>query len=55
MSVIRTKRAGWPPNSSVQLHERSGFRHIGTYEEVGRKSDRYGDVTWYEKRLGPQT
>ncbi|MEU1439228.1 N-acetyltransferase family protein [Streptomyces sp. NPDC005786] len=44
-----------PNASSVRLHERFGFRHIGTYEEVGRKFDRYWDVAWYEKRLGPQT
>ncbi|WP_285565013.1 GNAT family N-acetyltransferase [Streptomyces sp. RTGN2] len=41
-----------PNASSVRLHERFGFRHIGTYEEVGRKFDRYWDVSWYEKRLG---
>lgn len=44
-----------PNASSVRLHERFGFRHIGTYEEVGRKFDRYWDVAWYEKRLGPRT
>ncbi|MDI3403441.1 GNAT family N-acetyltransferase [Streptomyces cavernicola] len=42
------------PNApSVLLHERFGFRHVGTYAEVGRKFDRYWDVAWYEKRLGP--
>ncbi|MDQ8706803.1 N-acetyltransferase family protein [Streptomyces sp. LHD-70] len=42
------------PNApSVHLHERFGFRHVGTYAEVGRKFDRYWDVAWYEKRLGP--
>ncbi|MFD8688649.1 GNAT family N-acetyltransferase [Streptomyces sp. NPDC059651] len=44
-----------PNEPSVRLHERFGFRHIGTYSEVGRKFDRYWDVSWYEKRLGPQT
>ncbi|MFJ2092086.1 GNAT family N-acetyltransferase [Streptomyces sp. NPDC087901] len=44
-----------PNESSVRLHERFGFRHIGTYSEVGRKFDRYWDVAWYEKHLGPQT
>ncbi|MDI3421772.1 GNAT family N-acetyltransferase [Streptomyces luteolus] len=42
------------PNApSVHLHERFGFRHVGTYAEVGRKFDQYWDVAWYEKRLGP--
>ncbi|MER5276271.1 N-acetyltransferase family protein [Streptomyces sp. NPDC002809] len=43
-----------PNESSARLHERFGFRHIGTYSEVGRKFDRYWDVAWYEKHLGPQ-
>ncbi|MEW2164008.1 N-acetyltransferase family protein [Streptomyces sp. NPDC007084] len=41
-----------PPNeASVRLHERFGFRHVGTYREVGRKFGRYWDVAWYEKDL----
>ncbi|MET7643913.1 N-acetyltransferase family protein [Streptomyces sp. NPDC005426] len=44
-----------PNESSVRLHKRFGFHHIGTYTEVGRKFDRYWDVSWYEKQLGPQT
>lgn len=43
-----------PNDSSVRLHERFGFRPLGTYTEVGRKFDRYWDVAWYEKQLGPQ-
>ncbi|MCF4138813.1 N-acetyltransferase family protein [Streptomyces sp. Tue 6430] len=40
-----------PNEASVRLHERFGFRHVGTYREVGRKFGRYWDVAWYEKRL----
>ncbi|NEC86362.1 GNAT family N-acetyltransferase [Streptomyces sp. SID12501] len=41
-----------PPNeASVRLHERFGFRYVGTYREVGRKFGRYWDVAWYEKEL----
>jgi phosphinothricin acetyltransferase len=40
-----------PNEASARLHERFGFRHVGTYREVGRKFDRYWDVTWYEKDL----
>ncbi|MFD3437563.1 GNAT family N-acetyltransferase [Streptomyces sp. NPDC058685] len=43
-----------PNEASVRLHDRFGFRHLGTYAEVGRKFDRYWDVAWYEKKLGPQ-
>ncbi|WP_329526633.1 GNAT family N-acetyltransferase [Streptomyces sp. NBC_01462] len=42
-----------PNEASVRLHERFGFRHVGTYREVGRKFGRYWDVAWYEKELGP--
>ncbi|QHY96130.1 Phosphinothricin N-acetyltransferase [Streptomyces sp. S4.7] len=38
-------------SASERLHERFGFRRIGTYGEVGRKFGRYWDVAWYEKRL----
>ena len=41
-----------PNPASVRLHTRFGFRHIGTYGEVGRKFGRYWDVAWYEKPLG---
>lgn len=42
---------GGTSTASERLHERFGFRHIGTYDEVGRKFGRYWDVAWYEKRL----
>lgn len=40
-----------PNEPSVRLHGTFGFRHIGTYTEVGRKFGRYWDVAWYEKDL----
>lgn len=40
-----------PNESSERLHARFGFRHVGTYHEVGRKFGRYWDVAWYEKEL----
>ncbi|MFE9398706.1 GNAT family N-acetyltransferase [Streptomyces flavidovirens] len=41
-----------PNEASARLHTRFGFRHVGTYREVGRKFGRYWDVAWYEKGLG---
>ncbi|MEV5733623.1 N-acetyltransferase family protein [Streptomyces sp. NPDC052292] len=41
-----------PNEASRRLHARFGFRHVGTYREVGRKFGRYWDVAWYEKGLG---
>ncbi len=40
-----------PNEASTRLHERFGFRHVGTLREVGRKFGRYWDVAWYEKEL----
>ncbi|WP_405992723.1 GNAT family N-acetyltransferase [Streptomyces sp. NBC_00986] len=40
-----------PNEASTRLHERFGFRYVGTYREVGRKFGRYWDVAWHEKDL----
>ncbi|MCK7624897.1 N-acetyltransferase family protein [Streptomyces sp. RS10V-4] len=40
-----------PNEASVRLHTRFGFRHLGTFTEVGRKFGRYWDVAWYQKDL----
>ncbi|WP_155058514.1 GNAT family N-acetyltransferase [Streptomyces blattellae] len=40
-----------PNEASTRLHERFGFRYVGTHREVGRKFGRYWDVAWYEKDL----
>ncbi|MFJ9347868.1 GNAT family N-acetyltransferase [Streptomyces sp. NPDC101237] len=40
-----------PNEASTRLHARFGFRHVGTYHEVGRKFGRYWDVAWYERPL----
>ncbi|MFF5899375.1 GNAT family N-acetyltransferase [Streptomyces argenteolus] len=44
-----------PNEPSVRLHDAFGFRHVGTYTEVGRKFGRYWDVSWYEKPLLTRT
>jgi phosphinothricin acetyltransferase len=40
-----------PNAASVALHERYGFRRVGTFSENGRKFDRYWDVAWFERPL----
>jgi len=37
-----------PNEPSIALHENLGYRHIGTFEAVGRKFDKYHDVAWYQ-------
>ena len=41
-----------PNEASVRLHGTMGFRHIGTYTEVGRKFGRFWDVALYQRELG---
>ncbi|MGD0144612.1 MAG: N-acetyltransferase family protein, partial [Rhizomicrobium sp.] len=38
-----------PNEASIGIHLAMGFRHVGTYTEVGRKFSRFWDVAWYEK------
>jgi phosphinothricin acetyltransferase len=40
-----------PNDASVALHEKLGFRAVGTFQELGRKLGRYWDVRWYERPL----
>lgn len=40
-----------PNPASVALHQRFGFRHVSTFDEVGRKFGRYYSVMWFEKRF----
>ena len=40
-----------PNDASVALHVSHGFRHIGTFTEVGHKLGRWWDVAWYERPL----
>ena len=41
-----------PPNhASAALHERFGFRLVGTFSECGYKFGRYWDTCWLERPL----
>lgn len=40
-----------PNPGSWALHERFGFRWVGTFTRVGRKFGRYWDVAWFERPL----
>lgn len=40
-----------PNASSNALHERFGFRPVGTFSEVGHKFGQYWDVRWMEKAM----
>lgn len=40
-----------PNPASVTLHQRFGFRHVGTFTGNGRKFGKYWDVAWFERPL----
>jgi phosphinothricin acetyltransferase len=40
-----------PNEGSVGLHLAMGFRHIGTYTEIGRKFGKYWDVALYLREM----
>lgn len=40
-----------PNPGSVAIHETFGFRHVGTYSEVGRKFGKYWDVGLFLKDM----
>jgi phosphinothricin acetyltransferase len=40
-----------PNEASLALHRTCGFEEVGTMREVGRKMDRWIDVTWLQKVL----
>ncbi|MEL6892083.1 MAG: N-acetyltransferase family protein, partial [Actinomycetota bacterium] len=41
-----------PNDPSVALHERVGFRHVGTFHRVGHKFGHWYDVGFWELQLG---
>lgn len=46
IAVITAERA-----NSLRLHERAGFRHVGRYEAVGFKFERWLDIVHMQKAL----
>ena len=40
-----------PNPASIALHQRFGFRHVGTFTGNGRKFGKYWDVAWFERPL----
>lgn len=42
-----------PNPASVALHERSGYRPVGTYRQVGYKLGAWHDVGWWQRPLRP--
>ena len=41
-----------PNDASSALHQKLGFRTLGTYHNTGYKNGRWLDVVWFEKPIG---
>ncbi len=41
-----------PNPASERLHEKLGFRRLGTFRNAGFKGGAWRDVTWFEKAIG---
>ena len=41
-----------PNDASSALHQKLGFRTLGTYRNTGYKNGRWRDVVWFEKHIG---
>jgi L-amino acid N-acyltransferase YncA len=39
-----------PSCAAVPLHEKAGFRTVGTRQRIGRHHDRWRDVVFIERR-----
>ena len=39
--------------ASLRLHRRLGFEDVGVFRQVGRKFDRWLDLAFLQKRIGP--
>jgi phosphinothricin acetyltransferase len=42
-----------PNPASVALHRRFGFESVGVFAEVGYKFERFWDVEWFQRPVGP--
>jgi L-amino acid N-acyltransferase YncA len=40
-----------PNDASIALHRRVGFEPVGVFRRVGRKFDRWHDVSWWQRHL----
>ncbi|KAA3615587.1 MAG: N-acetyltransferase family protein [Calditrichaeota bacterium] len=44
-----------PNPTSIAFHKSFGFHEIGVFEKVGFKFNAWHDVSWWQKRLVPET
>ena len=55
IAVPRDNQDPYVTNGSLNFHQRLGYTLIGRFHNSGYKFDRWYDVVWMEKMIGPHT
>ena len=55
IAVPRNDQDPYVTNGSLNFHQRLGYTLVGRFHNSGYKFDRWYDVVWMEKMIGPHT
>lgn len=55
IAVPRDDQDPYVTNGSMNFHQRLGYTLVGRFHNSGYKFDRWYDVVWMEKMIGPHT
>ena len=55
IAVPRDNQDPYVNNGSMNFHQRLGYTLVGRFHNSGYKFDRWYDVVWMEKMIGPHT
>ncbi len=55
IAVPRDDQDPYVTNGSLNFHQRLGYTLVGRFHNSGYKFDRWYDVVWMEKMIGPHT
>ena len=55
IAVPRDNQDPYVTNGSMNFHQRLGYTLVGRFHNSGYKFDRWYDVVWMEKMIGPHT
>lgn len=55
IAVPRDDQDPYVTNGSLDFHQRLGYTLVGRFHNSGYKFDRWYDVVWMEKMIGPHT
>lgn len=55
IAVPRNEKDPYVTNGSLHFHQRLGYTLVGRFHNSGYKFERWYDIVWMEKMLGPHT